>query len=64
MRASTKARIRSRITFHDERAADLEQFANHWWRLSKYAWLAAAAVHRNSAHALAEILENERETAS
>jgi hypothetical protein len=49
---STLERLERDIAFHLERAVNLERYANHWWRFSKYAWLHAATIHRNAAREL------------
>lgn len=57
-----ESRVQRDIDFHLERACDLECYANHWWRISKYAWLHAAAIHRTAARELASILSEMRQT--
>lgn len=54
--------IESMIEHHLQRADDLEDYARKWWRVSRYAWEAAAAVHRHTATELRLILNGYPET--
>ena len=58
MRQNRISMIQDLVELHLERADDLERHANHWWRASKYAWLHAAFIHRESARELKFILES------
>lgn len=57
MRATRMAMIREWIDHHLERANELEEYARPWWRISCFAWLHAASIHRLAARRFTTLLE-------
>jgi hypothetical protein len=57
---STESLLRELAISHEDHADDLEKHACHWWRVSKYAWLHAAFVHRLAAKELLAVAERVR----
>jgi hypothetical protein len=54
-RTAALALIQRRIDDHIDDPERLEDFANPWWRCSRYVWLCAANIHRSAARQLASI---------